>query len=67
MLVRSRSTLVQKRNIPLTSYTGRTEQCCPYVTVSLASDCCLLQHQITSDFYITVSYKLNASIANVKC
>jgi len=26
-----------------------------YVKVSLTWDCCLLQHQITSDFYITVS------------
>jgi len=29
--------------------------------VSLTSDCSLFQHQITSDFYVTVLYKLNAS------
>jgi len=34
----------------------------PLGSVSLTSDCCLFQHQITSNFYATVSYKLNASI-----
>jgi len=27
----------------------------PLGSVSLTSDCCLFQHQITSDFYVTVS------------
>ena len=34
----------------------------PLGSVSLTSDCCLLQHQITSDLYVGVSYKLNAFI-----
>jgi len=34
----------------------------PLGSVLLTSDCCLFQHQITSNFYVTVSYKLNASI-----
>ena len=33
----------------------------PLGSVLLTSDCCLFQHQITSIFYVTVSYKLNAS------
>ena len=31
-------------------------------SVSLTSACCLFQHQIASNFYVTSSYKLNASI-----
>jgi len=38
----------------------------PLGSVSLTSDCCLFQHQITSNFYATVSYKLNASINKPK-
>jgi len=34
----------------------------PLGSVSLITDCCLLQHEITSNLYDTVSYKLNASI-----
>jgi len=34
----------------------------PLGSVSLISDDCLLQHEITSNLYDTVSYKLNASI-----
>ena len=29
---------------------------------NLTSECCLLQHKITSNFYATVSHKLNASV-----
>jgi len=36
----------------------------PLRSVSLKSDCCRSQHQTTSDFYVTVSYKLNAPITN---
>jgi len=36
-------------------------QCCHWGQ-SGTSDCCLLQHQTTSNFFATVSYKLNASI-----
>jgi len=28
------------------------------------TDCCLIQHQITSDSYVIVSYKLNANITS---
>jgi len=31
-------------------------------SVSLTPDCCLFQHQITSNVYATISYRLNASI-----
>ena len=34
----------------------------PLGSVSLTADYCLFQHQITSNFYATVSYNLNASI-----
>jgi len=34
----------------------------PLRSVLLTSDCCLFQHNITSNFYATVSYKLNASV-----
>jgi len=33
----------------------------PLGSISLTSDCRLIQHQITSDFYAPVSYNLNAS------
>jgi len=36
------------------------------LSVSLPSNCCLLQHQVTSYCFVTVSYKIYASIANVK-
>jgi len=34
----------------------------PLGSVLLTSDCCLLQHEITSNFYATVSHKLNAYV-----
>ena len=39
----------------------------PLGSVLLTSDSCLLQHQITSNFCVTFSHKLNVSITNVKC
>jgi len=36
----------------------------PLGSVSLTSDCCPFEHQMTPDFYVTVSHKLNASISN---
>jgi len=36
-------------------------QCCHWGQ-SGTSDCCLLQHQTTSNFFATVSFKLHASI-----
>jgi len=32
----------------------------PLGSVSLTSNCCLFQHHMTTNFYATVSYKLNA-------
>jgi len=38
----------------------------PLGSVSLTSDCCLFHYQITSDFFIKVQHKLNASTINTQ-
>jgi len=50
-----------KKDISLSLFLLRRLSQLPLGPVLLTSDCCLLQHQITSNFCAAASHKLNAS------